>query len=402
MVGIMTTASRIKPFVALKDAAITTGLVIRYTLSGAVTDAFNSRVVNSAINAFNVIKFAAKGALADFKNSSFANAIINGFNLIRFTAKGALADLGNSAFGHRLKDAFNLVRFAAGGLVKDIKGMLPAAFQSLSMSATVALRRITDRWPAIRTAAQAAMQGASTAVSGLRQALAGVRQAFQSVVSAGATIGRVLVPVNLVSAGFRNILAPAARAAASAISSIWSAAMGPLGMLWRAINSIAGAMGFVAGAAGVFVLGRGLTRVAADAEQAQVAFEVMLGSADKAKAMLAEIQDLADNTVLQLPEVRQGARTLLAMSVEAKDVASTLRMLGDVSQGVTVPLSHLARVYGEIKQKGRVMGEDFRQFGQLGVPVVRELATEMGITKQEVYKLGSEGKVTFADLERSL
>lgn len=54
-------------------------------------------------------------------------------------------------------------------------------------------------------------------------------------------------------------------------------------------------------------------RLAGNLEQATVAFETMLGSADKAQKMLSDLSDFAMATPFELTGIRQNAKQLLAM-----------------------------------------------------------------------------------------
>ena len=64
-------------------------------------------------------------------------------------------------------------------------------------------------------------------------------------------------------------------------------------------------------------------------EQAEVAFSTMLWSEEKATQMLNELSDFAKKTPFELTWIRESAKQLLAMWIDAEDMMSTLKSLWD-------------------------------------------------------------------------
>ena len=126
-------------------------------------------------------------------------------------------------------------------------------------------------------------------------------------------------------------------------------------------------------AMGVIIAGFAL-KASADMEQLQVAFGVMLGSMDKGKKMIADLANFAARTPFQLTGIGNATRRLLAFGFEGKQIMPTLNMLGDISAGTGKDLSELSVIFGQVKMAGRLMGQDFLQFVNAGVPVATELA----------------------------
>ena len=76
-------------------------------------------------------------------------------------------------------------------------------------------------------------------------------------------------------------------------------------------------------------------------------------------------------------------------------------MLGNVSAGLSVPLNDMIYLYGTLRAQGRAMTVDIRQFAGRGVPIYEELAKVLGVTRQEVSALITEGKVGFPEVEQA-
>ena len=147
------------------------------------------------------------------------------------------------------------------------------------------------------------------------------------------------------------------------------------------------------------LLGKSMFSAAADFEQLQIAMETMLGSADKAKKLLSELDKLAVKTPFQITEVQDAARQMLAYGIEADKVVETTRMLGDVSSGLgTKTFPQLTLAYGQIKAKGKLMGQELLQLTNAGF----NLAEAMGVTRGELMQMMETGDgVTFEQVEQA-
>lgn len=136
-------------------------------------------------------------------------------------------------------------------------------------------------------------------------------------------------------------------------------------------------------------------------QQLEVAFTTMLQSGEKAASLLADAVDFAAKTPFDLQGVAGGIRQLLAYGSTAEDVVEEVEMLGNVSAGLSVPLNDMIYLYGTLRAQGRAMTVDIRQFAGRGVPIYEELAKVLGVTRQEVSDLITEGKVGFPEVEQA-
>lgn len=144
-------------------------------------------------------------------------------------------------------------------------------------------------------------------------------------------------------------------------------------------------------------------RSAADFEQSRIAFETMLGSADRAKVMLKEVSDFAAKTPFELPEVVTGAKQLLAYGFEAEKIIPTFKALGNIAAGVGKDkLPNLILAFGQVRAATRLTGMELRQFTEAGVPMLEMLAKQMGKTEAEIKDLVTEGKVGFPEVEKAI
>lgn len=148
-------------------------------------------------------------------------------------------------------------------------------------------------------------------------------------------------------------------------------------------------------------VGKSIISLGAEMEQTQISFETMLGSADKAKTTLKQLQDFAKVTPFSQKDVIVAAKSLLAYGFEAQNLTKDLTTLGDVSAGLSIPINDLVYLYGTLKTQGKAMTKDLMQFAGRGIPIYKELGKVLHTSEQGVAKLVTEGKVGFAEVEKA-
>lgn len=146
-------------------------------------------------------------------------------------------------------------------------------------------------------------------------------------------------------------------------------------------------------------LGAAAFNSAADFEQLQVAFNTMLGSAEKAKSLLADLDKLAMKTPFEVTEVQDAAKQMLAYGIEADKIVETTRMLGDVASGLGVQtFPQLTLAFGQIKAKGKLAGQELLQLTNAGF----NLAEAMGVTRGQLMDMMStEEGVSFEQVNQA-
>lgn len=144
-----------------------------------------------------------------------------------------------------------------------------------------------------------------------------------------------------------------------------------------------------------------LVNVRGQFQQLEIAFTTMLKSKEKADKLMSELVDIAAKTPFDLQGVASSAKQMLAYGSSAETVGDELVMLGNVAAGVGSQLSEIAYLYGTLRTQGRAYAVDIRQFAGRGIPIYEELANVLGVTKDEVSGLVTEGKVGFKEVEQA-
>lgn len=157
------------------------------------------------------------------------------------------------------------------------------------------------------------------------------------------------------------------------------------------LSKLAASMGLAFGAK---ELVQNFVKIRGEFQQLDVAFRTMLGSAEKANALMLQLVRTAATTPFDLQGVAQGAKQLLAYGIAAEDVNDTLIRCGDVAAGLSIPLGDLVYLYGTTMTQGRMFTQDLRQFQGRGIPIAEELAKVLGTTTDKLGDMVTAGRVT--------
>ena len=150
--------------------------------------------------------------------------------------------------------------------------------------------------------------------------------------------------------------------------------------------SLVGGLGFEQLAEHIF-------NVRSQFQQLEISFTTMLGSEQKAGALMDELIQTAARTPFNMTDVTEGAKQLLAYGIQANEVNDTLIHLGDIASGLNIPLGQLVYLYGTTVSQGRMFTMDLRQFMGRGIPMAETLGQIMGKTVSQVQEAVTKGEV---------
>jgi tape measure domain-containing protein len=160
-------------------------------------------------------------------------------------------------------------------------------------------------------------------------------------------------------------------------------------------NAVTGLVGaFTAAQAIKFVFAK-----ASELESQTKSLEVLTGSVQKAKSIIAELQQLGAVTPFTSTELIDAAKRLNAFGVEGDKVVETTRRLADVSGATGAELQGLVTAYGQVQAKGRLQGEELLQFQERGIALQGELRKMYGMTGDEFQKALAKGRISAEAVE---
>lgn len=140
----------------------------------------------------------------------------------------------------------------------------------------------------------------------------------------------------------------------------------------------------------------------AEMEQYTTSLEVMLGSTEKASAMIEKMRDFAAKTPLTLDNVISSGTMLMSYGVDESNLIDTMTKLGDLASGNAEKMDRITLAYGQMLAKGKVTGEELRQMAEAGVPLQTALAESIGVTGEEFSKMVSKGEVGIDALNKAI
>lgn len=160
-------------------------------------------------------------------------------------------------------------------------------------------------------------------------------------------------------------------------------------------KNILGAISVTAIIAGLTQLGRKILDLGVKQEQLNIAFTTFLGSATRAKTLLAELTKFSIVTPFSPDQVNNAAKALLAFGVQGEEIIPTLKMLGDVSSGTGKDLTEMAVIFGQIRSTGRLMGQDLLQLINAGFNPLQIISEKTGKSVKTLKEEMEKGNISF-------
>lgn len=126
----------------------------------------------------------------------------------------------------------------------------------------------------------------------------------------------------------------------------------------------------------------------------QASFETMLGSAEKATTMIADMQKMAAETPFELGDLAESGKMLLQYGISAEQIMPMIKTLGDISQGSSAKLQTLSLAFGQMSSTGKLMGQDLLQMINAGFNPLFEISQKTGESMASLKDKMSKGLIT--------
>ena len=140
----------------------------------------------------------------------------------------------------------------------------------------------------------------------------------------------------------------------------------------------------------------------AEIEQLQTSFEVMTGSAEKAKDVISELQKIGAETPFETKDLAEVTQLLMNYGLTADDAISKMQMLGDISQGNSEKMNRIAMAYGQMSSAGKVYLEDVKQMIEAGFNPLKEISESTGESMDSLYDRISKGTISVDEITASM
>jgi tape measure domain-containing protein len=134
--------------------------------------------------------------------------------------------------------------------------------------------------------------------------------------------------------------------------------------------------------------------MAAEMEQTQISFEVMLGSAERAQKMVSELYEMGAKTPYESKDLLRNAQIMMQYGVSADKTKEYLRMLGDVASGNADKLHLLTYAFSQVQATGRLTGQDLLQMINSGFNPLQIISEKTGRSIMQLKKDMENGAIS--------
>ena len=152
------------------------------------------------------------------------------------------------------------------------------------------------------------------------------------------------------------------------------------------------------------IAGAGVAAVkfAGENEKLKLSLKNMLDSAEEASAVFEDWRRLGTSPGLSVDEVFEVGRAMVNMGHDTEYATQTIQMLGDIAAGTGSSFGAISGSFEHVRAAGKLTTRDLTNLQQQGIPVLKQLAKELGTSEDGVRRLANEGKLGFGDLEKAL
>lgn len=168
------------------------------------------------------------------------------------------------------------------------------------------------------------------------------------------------------------------------------------------LMSTLASLGLVIGAVSIGRFITGSIAAAGSLERLQIEMENFTGGAKETTATIDRMMQFAAETPLNIPEVLQGARTLYQYQAAGEDVTQTMRMLGDVVSGDPDRFRRMVLAYGQVRQAGRLMGQEVLQMVNAGFNPLFVISQATGRSMDYLRRAMRDGRISFDLVRQSM
>lgn len=145
--------------------------------------------------------------------------------------------------------------------------------------------------------------------------------------------------------------------------------------------------------------GKAFISLGMEMETTRAKFEVLLGSADRANKMVAEIVKFANETPYGSEELQKSAETMLGFGIAGEKIMPTLEMLGNIAMGDKQKLASLTLAFSQATSTGKLMGQDLLQMINAGFNPLNEMSKQTGKSIAQLKDEMSKGLISAQMLE---
>lgn len=156
---------------------------------------------------------------------------------------------------------------------------------------------------------------------------------------------------------------------------------------------------------GIMGVVRGIQELGATAVRLEVLslqLEAFTGGAAEAEQTFGEFVRIASNSPLNLEQVAQAGKIMMAFGLSTEDAVKATEQLSIVSAATGGDINLLARNLGQIAAQGRAYTRDLTQFAIQGIPIWEQLSIVTGKSTAALKEMAREGQIGFQEVTAAM
>lgn len=144
-----------------------------------------------------------------------------------------------------------------------------------------------------------------------------------------------------------------------------------------------------------------IREVTAQFELQRVSLGAILQDANKGEQIFSQIKQFALKSPVSILDLTKYTKQLAAYKIGYDELFDTTKRLTDVSVGLGVSMDRVVLAYGQVRATGYLRASEVRQFTEMGVPIVEEIAAKLSkmngemVTSAQVMDMISKRAISF-------
>ncbi|MDX2094365.1 MAG: tape measure protein [Alphaproteobacteria bacterium] len=141
-------------------------------------------------------------------------------------------------------------------------------------------------------------------------------------------------------------------------------------------------------------------RSAGQVEELTMQMEHLAGGAEKAREFVGSLQGYIDKFGTE--ELSKSVQLMETAGYSMDEIKKRIATLGDVAAGSRTPLSALTEQYIDLRKAGKVSDGDLTAMMKANIPIVAELAKQLGKTDKQIINMAANGKISFEQYRKAM
>ncbi len=159
-------------------------------------------------------------------------------------------------------------------------------------------------------------------------------------------------------------------------------------------DSMKGWAATIAGGIGIKEFIGKMVEVRGQFQAADTAIQTLLGSKEKADALMSQVREYAKISPLEFSDVTSATQMMLGFNIEAEKVPRYLQAIGDVSMGDTQKFNSLTLAFSQMSAAGKLMGQDLNQMINAGFNPLQQISERTGKSIATLKEEMSKGAIS--------